>query len=122
STSVPRPRMGVLKVVGTPEPTMPTTEEVVIGDSHYQNAPTPLPENPDIPLIDFGPTQAYVPTPGRPGTSDTVTLLAGNTTPDSSRWFGICRHVHILVVRASCWGIMISRANSLRGNKSTLRV
>ncbi|KAL5338997.1 hypothetical protein BJX70DRAFT_181476 [Aspergillus crustosus] len=65
--SIPKPRMGVMKTVGTgPQP-----KDVVIGDAHYalKNKPE---HNPDIPSIDFGPTMTMLPTPGRPSTSDTL--------------------------------------------------
>lgn len=65
--SVPRPRMGVKKTVGTE----PQPKDVVIGDAHYAMEDKPMP-NPDIPTIDFGPTLNYLPTTGRPNTSDTL--------------------------------------------------
>ncbi|KAL3481219.1 hypothetical protein BJX99DRAFT_181098 [Aspergillus californicus] len=64
--SVPKPRMGVKKTVGTEQP-----KDYVIGDAHYSLDTKPQ-ENPDIPSIDFGPTLTYLPTTGRPSTSDTL--------------------------------------------------
>ncbi|KAL4864107.1 hypothetical protein BDV12DRAFT_205897 [Aspergillus spectabilis] len=65
--SIPKPRMGVMKTVGTE----PQPKDVVIGDAHYalKNKPE---HNPDIPTIDFGPTMTILPTTKRPGTSDTL--------------------------------------------------
>ncbi|KAL4913919.1 hypothetical protein BDW62DRAFT_155557 [Aspergillus aurantiobrunneus] len=63
--SVPKPRMGVKKTVGTE----PQPKDVVIGDAHYSMNAKPE-HNPDIPTIDFGPTLTYLPTTGRPNTSD----------------------------------------------------
>ena len=74
STSVQRPRTGVLRVVGTQEP---QHDDVVIGDARYQHAEAaPAAANPDIPLVDFGPTHTLLPTTRRPSTSDTLTLLS----------------------------------------------
>ncbi|KAH8431758.1 PH domain protein [Aspergillus melleus] len=64
--SAARPRMGVMKTVGTAP-----SKDVVIGDAHY-SLDKPLKGNPDIPSIDFGPTLTYLPTTGRPTTSDTL--------------------------------------------------
>jgi len=61
------PRRGVLKTVGTVEP---AKQEVVIGDARYTQE-HPLPTNPDIPTVDFGPTH-YPGTKGRPNTSGTM--------------------------------------------------
>jgi len=68
--SVDRPRAGVLKTVGTIEPVQ---KEVIVGDTLYrQDAPTAQ-SNPDIPLVDFGPTQALTPgSNSRPNTSGTM--------------------------------------------------
>lgn len=63
--SIPRPRMGVMKTVG-----MPNRQDLVIGDAHYSTEEPGNP-NPDIPAVNFGPTLAYMPTPGRPSTADT---------------------------------------------------
>ncbi|KAL3454810.1 hypothetical protein BJX65DRAFT_9544 [Aspergillus insuetus] len=63
--SIPK-RMGVMKTVGTEEP-----KNLVIGDAQYSLDTKPE-VNPDIPSIDFGPTLNYLPTTGRPNTSDTL--------------------------------------------------
>lgn len=69
--SVEQPRRGVLKTVGTVEPVQ---QEVQVGDFRYRPGVTPRPMNPDIPTVDFGPTQAYNPRTGsRPNTSGTTT-------------------------------------------------
>lgn len=69
--SVEKPRRGVLKTVGTVEPVQ---QEVQIGDVRYRPGASPEPLNPDIPTVDFGPTQAYNPrTSSRPNTSGTLT-------------------------------------------------
>ncbi|KAL4925171.1 PH domain protein [Aspergillus undulatus] len=71
--SIPKPRMGVKKTVGTEM----QPKDVVIGDAHYSMEAKPA-HNPDIPTIDFGPTLTYLPTTGgpskteRPKTSDTL--------------------------------------------------
>ena len=64
--SIPRPRMGVMKTVG-----QPTKQDLVIGDAHYATD-KPAEQNPDIPIVDFGPTLTYMPTTGRPSTADTL--------------------------------------------------
>ncbi|KAJ5244460.1 hypothetical protein N7489_004556 [Penicillium chrysogenum] len=66
SVASTRPRMGVMKTVG-----VPAAKDYVIGDARYamDKAPT---SNPDIPAVDFGPTMTYLPTTGRPTTSDTL--------------------------------------------------
>ena len=74
STSVQRPRTGVMRIVGTQEP---QHNDVVIGDARYQHAEAaPAKTNPDIPLVDFGPTHTLLPTTRRPSTSDTLTMLS----------------------------------------------
>ncbi|KAL2371696.1 hypothetical protein RJZ57_003859 [Blastomyces gilchristii] len=75
-----KPRMGVLKVVGDEGP---EKSEVVIGDARYQRSDplTSRRDNPDIPPVDFGPTQAYMPTTRRPSTSDTLVLLTHKRIP-----------------------------------------
>ncbi|KAL4808684.1 hypothetical protein BDV18DRAFT_88606 [Aspergillus unguis] len=65
--SVPRPRMGIKKTVGTE----PQPKDLVIGDACYTMEAKPE-HNPDIPSVDFGPTLTYLPTTGRPSTSDTL--------------------------------------------------
>ncbi|KAL4788719.1 hypothetical protein BJX76DRAFT_315493 [Aspergillus varians] len=73
--SVPKPRMGVKKTVGTEfQP-----KDVVIGDARYAMKDKPE-HNPDIPMIDFGPTLTYLPTTGRPTTSDTLKKFEHNRT------------------------------------------
>lgn len=76
--SVPKPRMGVKKTVGTDiQP-----KDLVIGDARYADL-TEAPDNKaehnsDIPTVDFGPTLTYLPTPGRPSTSDTLKKFEHN--------------------------------------------
>ncbi|KAL5046390.1 hypothetical protein BDW71DRAFT_214644 [Aspergillus fruticulosus] len=64
--SIPK-RMGVKKTVGTE----PQPKDLVIGDARYAVESKPE-HNPEIPAIDFGPTLTYLPTTGRPSTSDTL--------------------------------------------------
>ncbi|CAG7926154.1 unnamed protein product [Penicillium olsonii] len=66
STASTKPRMGVKKTVG-----VPAARDLVIGDAHYTMDKPPT-SNPDIPNVDFGPTMTYMPTTGRPNTSDTL--------------------------------------------------
>ncbi|KAI9931617.1 hypothetical protein MW887_010194 [Aspergillus wentii] len=66
--SVTKPRMGVKKTVGT----APPPKEMVIGDAHYTLGQQTPQQNPDIPAVDFGPTLTYLPTTGRPNTSETL--------------------------------------------------
>ncbi|KAK9849830.1 hypothetical protein MYU51_012951 [Penicillium brevicompactum] len=66
SVASTKPRMGVKKTVG-----VPATKDLVIGDAHYTMDKPPT-SNPDIPNVDFGPTMTYMPTTGRPNTSDTL--------------------------------------------------
>lgn len=77
ATSIPKPRMGVMKTVGAG----PKEEDLVIGDAHYSRA-GPAPQNPDIPTVDFGPTLSYMPTTRRPSTSDTLKMF-GHERSDS---------------------------------------
>ncbi|PGH18629.1 hypothetical protein AJ79_00408 [Helicocarpus griseus UAMH5409] len=81
--STSRPRMGVMKIVGTEEE---KKSEVVIGDARYERSDgiPPQPVNPDIPLVDFGPTQAYNPTTRRPSSSDTLKLLTHKRIPSDA--------------------------------------
>ncbi len=68
--SVEQPRRGVLKTVGTVEPVQ---QEVKVGDISYRSGATPDPVNPDIPTVDFGPTQAFNPAASsRPVTMETL--------------------------------------------------
>ncbi|GLA60219.1 hypothetical protein AtubIFM54640_000665 [Aspergillus tubingensis] len=66
--SVTRPRMGVMKTVGSGPP----RQDLVIGDAHYTVDEPKLEPSADIPSIDFGPTLTYLPTTGRPSTGDTL--------------------------------------------------
>ncbi|KAE8147629.1 hypothetical protein BDV25DRAFT_159954 [Aspergillus avenaceus] len=75
--SIQRPRMGVMKTVGT-EP----RKDLVIGDAHYTVEQKLQKENPNIPAVDFGPTLTLMPTTGRPNTSDTL-KKAGHHRTDS---------------------------------------
>jgi CCR4-NOT transcriptional complex subunit CAF120 len=79
--SIPRPRMGVLKMVGG---SSTDKQEVTIGDAHYlanQEAPK---ENPDIPSIDFGPTMAHNLHTRRPSMSDVLNNF-GSGSPSPTR-------------------------------------
>ncbi|KGO75433.1 hypothetical protein PITC_081190 [Penicillium italicum] len=66
SVASTKPRMGVMKTVG-----VPVVKDYVIGDAHYAMDKPPT-SNPDIPTVDFGPTMTYMPTTGRPTTSDSL--------------------------------------------------
>ena len=82
--SVDRPRRGVLKTVGTVETVQP---EVQVGDVHYRPGATPEPLNPDIPVVDFGPTHAFNPaesSSSRPGTSGTLMQSSSELSKTSS--------------------------------------
>lgn len=72
--SVSKPRMGVMKTVGT-EP----KKDLVIGDARY-TLDEPSGIDPDIPTVDFGPTLTYLPTTGRPSTSDTLKKFTHHRT------------------------------------------
>ncbi|KAH1314529.1 hypothetical protein KXV22_000982 [Aspergillus fumigatus] len=72
--SVSKPRMGVMKTVGT-EP----KKDLVIGDARY-TLDEPSQIDPDIPTVDFGPTLTYLPTTGRPSTSDTLKKFTHHKT------------------------------------------
>lgn len=72
--SVSKPRMGVMKTVGT-EP----KKDLVIGDARY-TLDEPSQIDPDIPTVDFGPTLTYLPTTGRPSTSDTLEKFTHHKT------------------------------------------
>ena len=68
--SVDKPRAGKLKTVGT---IVPEQKEVVVGDARYKPDVTSQEVNPDIPTVDFGPTQVYNPrSSSRPSTSGTM--------------------------------------------------
>ena len=85
--SVEKPRRGVLKTVGTIEPVQ---KEVQVGDMHYRPGATPEPLNPDIPVVDFGPTQAFDPSKSsnsRPATSGTLTQSGNEPLKTSSPSF-----------------------------------
>ncbi|EEP81804.1 predicted protein [Uncinocarpus reesii 1704] len=91
--SATKPRMGRMKVVGTPEPTL---NDVIIGDTYYKAGSVAEP-NPDIPQVDFGPTLTYSPTTRRPSTGDTLARLTGHKkspepmgkTDKRATWFGM---------------------------------
>lgn len=69
--SMDRPRVGVLKTVGTVEP---ENKEVIVGDARYQPGLPKTEISAAIPSVDFGPTLAYDPRKSsRPGTSGTMT-------------------------------------------------
>ena len=79
--SVERPRRGVLKTVGTVEPVQ---KEVQVGDTRYRPGAAPEPLNPDIPVVDFGPTQAYRPgSSSRPDINGTLTQPVHDRTKSS---------------------------------------
>ncbi|KAJ5543524.1 hypothetical protein N7461_009527 [Penicillium sp. DV-2018c] len=82
SATSTKPRMGVMKTVGVPEP-----KDYVIGDARYAVDNKPPTSNPDIPSVDFGPTMAYLPTTGRPSTSDTMKRPAHQRNNSSGTWF-----------------------------------
>lgn len=78
--SVPRPRSGIMKTVGAPA----DNNEVTIGDIRYSRGkPTPT-EDPDLPLVDFGPTHSFMPTTRRPSTSDTLTKFGHAKKPSDA--------------------------------------
>lgn len=78
--SKPRPRSGIMKTVGAPA----NNDEVTIGDVRYSRGkPTPT-EDPDLPLVDFGPTQSFMPTTRRPSTSDTLTKFGHAKKPSDA--------------------------------------
>ncbi|KAJ5823935.1 hypothetical protein N7447_006275 [Penicillium robsamsonii] len=77
SVASTKPRMGVMKTVG-----VPAVKDYVIGDARYAMDKPPT-SNPDIPTVDFGPTMTYMPTTGRPTTSDTL-RRPGHQRNDSS--------------------------------------
>ena len=87
--SIEKPRVGVLKTVGTVEP---ETKDVVVGDTFYKPDVPSQQVNPDIPLVDFGPTQAFDPrSSSRPNTSGTMTQLGPETSKSSDRFNSIPR-------------------------------
>lgn len=68
--SVEQPRRGVLKTVGTVEKHQ---EDVRVGDMNYRPSATLDHQNPDIPVIDFGPIIGYGSEPSnKPTASDTM--------------------------------------------------
>jgi CCR4-NOT transcriptional complex subunit CAF120 len=80
--SIPKPRTGVLKTVGTVEP---TNNDVVVGDARYGQGGSNNQDTPSIPTVDFGPTQHYTPgSKNRPGTSGTMGQLTHDRTPSGS--------------------------------------
>lgn len=81
--SVDKPRAGKLKTVGTVEPIQ---REVFVGDTYYRPDAPAVPINPDIPLVDFGPTQALTPgSNSRPNTSGTMTQTMHERPKSSER-------------------------------------
>ena len=81
--SVEKPRSGVLKTVGTVEPAQ---QEVQVGDIRYRPGATPEPLNSDIPMVDFGPTQAYHPgSTSRPDVSGTLAQPVFDRAKSSER-------------------------------------
>jgi CCR4-NOT transcriptional complex subunit CAF120 len=77
---VDRPRAGVLKTVGIPQP---EPHQVVVGDVHYDQQ-APKQQKSDIPAFDFGPTYAVIPDGrGRPSTSGTITPGSQNQSSRS---------------------------------------
>lgn len=81
--SLERPRAGVLKTVGTLEPVQ---KEVVVGDTLYRPDAPPAQASSDIPLVDFGPTQALTPgSNSRPNTSGTMTATMPERPKSSDR-------------------------------------
>ena len=82
--SVEKPRRGVLKTVGTVEPVQ---QEVQVGDFRYRPGATPEPLKPDIPAVDFGPTQAYNPkTSSRPNTSGTLAQQMNDSSESRAKF------------------------------------
>ncbi|KAI4187194.1 MAG: hypothetical protein L6R41_002962 [Letrouitia leprolyta] len=81
--SMDRPRVGVLKTVGTVEP---EAKEVVVGDARYQPGLSDPEISAAIPSVDFGPTLAYDPRKSsRPGTSGTMTPQMNDSASPSDR-------------------------------------
>ena len=78
-----RPRTGVLKTVGTLDPSQ---KEVVVGDVHYKPEENQA-IGPDLPSIDFGPTQLYTPevqsSHGRSKSADRLAYGMGNGSSDN---------------------------------------
>jgi CCR4-NOT transcriptional complex subunit CAF120 len=80
--SIPRPRTGVLKTVGTPDP---GSQEATIGDVRYGQGDANSADTSKIPTVDFGPTPHYIPGPkSRPSTAGTMTHLTHDRTPSRS--------------------------------------
>ncbi len=83
AVSVEKPRAGVLKTVGTVEP---TKREIVIGDVRYQPDSVQSTANPKLPNIDFGPTYAYTTgTRSRPGTGGATAQSSHNKSGSEER-------------------------------------
>ena len=78
-----KPRTGVLKTVGTLDPSQ---REVVVGDVHYKPEENQT-LGADIPSIDFGPTQLYrpdlQPSHGRSKSADRLGYGVGNSSSDN---------------------------------------
>lgn len=76
--SMDKPRVGVLKTVGTVEP---AKDDVIVGDTRYGSGTT-MP----IPSVDFGPTLIYRPGASRrPSTSGVLTQSAHDRSKSSDR-------------------------------------
>lgn len=75
--SMDRPRVGVLKTVGTVEP---VKDDVVVGDTRYGSGLTMSQIHPAIPSVDFGPTLSY-----RPGTSRMPSASGVSAQPTHER-------------------------------------
>ena len=77
-----RPRPGVLKTVGTVDP---SEKSFMIGDVRYKPEDTQVPGS-DLPSIDFGPTQLYKPelqsAHGRSKSAERLGLESGNPNSD----------------------------------------
>lgn len=79
--SMDRPRAGVLKTVGTVEP---GKNQIVVGDMSYKPEVPSQQVNPDIPIVDFGPT--FGPrSPSRPNTSGTMAQVGHESSKTSDR-------------------------------------
>lgn len=65
----PKPRMGVMKTVGGGRPG--PQNDIAIGEARYPVDQAREP-NQNIPNVDFGPTMTYLPTIGRPTSSETI--------------------------------------------------
>ena len=81
--SVDKPRAGILRTVGTVEPIQ---KELIVGDTRYRPDASTAQTSSDIPLVNFGPTQALTPGSGsRPNTSGTSTQTMHEMPRSSER-------------------------------------